>query len=1480
MFKAGDKLQTLLTVLVTWAVLVVLFFAYEMYFVNGQRKYLQERGFRALAALSAELAARFTQAQSSAQSSVRLVANDETSKAEASSGPTVDVPVEIPLQARCHEAKQTQTGLCGYLDLYLKDVWAASKSLEDGTAKCWGSNRDDIPLESILDTDRLILYISCLADRASVTTTDPSQATKTPIYTLNLEPWVQRSFDNLGGYFDDILVADSTGHVLFQLAQTGPRIMDLKALVLNGGNQLSTQKPLDSPDSNVKTNTPAKSGKEPSAGGSSAAGQRIEALEASAFTRVTLESESYELFTQPMRILLGSYPTGGTPRELVVGGLRRTDSLDKESHAVPYSTLIWLALIAVAIFSLTWPLMKLRLMNKTERFRPRDGWYLILAIFLASTSVMLLLLNASYTARARDGADGEMKQLAAQIKKHVREEISLDFVELQRIGTTLPRAPRFVPSYFHPDLKSQLMPDSCYPYFEIAFWVSGEGKQLQKVDVRPVATPPTDASAFAFFKDSLSDVSWLSKGDSHRDPLPCPKEGEDALRIPASAHVHLEPRFSPNTGEFLMVLAAPFNEETSHGVDRQIAVQVLATKPITLVDPVLPPGYEFAVVDSQCAVLFHSESFRNLKENFCQESKDPDDLQPWFHGGSDAPLNISYAGRPERAYVTELPLPGLPTGPAFLIVFQEPDRASTLNLAIVLVCSILMGAYSVILLLGAILHLLARRSRHWIYAPRFVWPCREHALIYVQLFAANGAMLLLFWLFYLRLYELSLLIATLSVAALSLIFLFWKLRFVPRTLFPVGNALTLVAILFGSVLFTPWLWVRLFPSVKGETPPELPLEWIILCTLLAIFGQIAVLLSESPSWLRRPIGRGLRMPEWIKQTAAKRFTLAYALAAVSVIACIAIVPCAGFFKYAYDSVTELSLKHDQLDLSHRLLQRVNRIRQYYEQLNAIDMAEGRRRETLDRYDRLFFSTVGDSGPALPRQVQFPDPTAEIATGQNARDPECPPKPVRPSSSWVSGHFLNDPIEKVIAHATLNLPANQLGSELGKLGVASTGGERDRPWEYYWNELTATHFELNWCTDSSTPNFQVSSSYAAWEGTGGWASLLESTLLILLVLWLLSLVKRIFLTDIPRAPDFRIVDWRVAGDIQTNFLLIGHAKSGKTDRLTEIVHPPAGEWQDLRVELKRIVEDENYEAPCCQAPILVLNHFDFNMNDRVYNRARLERLEDLLYGSTHKLVVVSSVDPLYFLTEGAPDVLSDSTDAEEAHRLLDRWARVLSKLTKVRLPDSSSESFEKQVDEFATRHPDCVSMTALLREECGPTQFLRQVGIGILDQYRGEAEADEWLMNTVLSCADSYYHVLWSGLTVSERLVLYQLALDGWVNPKNAPAIQQLERKGLIYRAPMYRVMNESFRRFVECAEHAGEIGKWEQSERQSTWRALRLVLTAVAIGTGIWLLHAQSQLLQAGVGYAAAIGTLLTAVTGLLSRSRGSAPPGANASVA
>jgi hypothetical protein len=219
---------------------------------------------------------------------------------------------------------------------------------------------------------------------------------------------------------------------------------------------------------------------------------------------------------------------------------------------------------------------------------------------------------------------------------------------------------------------------------------------------------------------------------------------------------------------------------------------------------------------------------------------------------------------------------------------------------------------------------------------------------------------------------------------------------------------------------------------------------------------------------------------------------------------------------------------------------------------------------------------------------------------------------------------------------------------------------------------------------------------------------------------------------------------------------------------------------------------------------------------------------------------------------------------------------LDKFSRVKVPNTVEREFADEAGKFQEQGGRLGELATWIWQECSYTPMLQRMGVELLRKFRKPPfPTREQLVEMVVDRTDAYYRMLWAGLTASERLALYQLALDGWANPKNAPAIHQLEQKQLIYRQPMYRIMNDSFRRFIRSAEHEKEIAEFQKQEQQSTWQALRFVMFAGLIGTGMWLLYAQAQLFQIGIGYITAIATLVTAIAGISARARGSStrPP-------
>jgi hypothetical protein len=130
---------------------------------------------------------------------------------------------------------------------------------------------------------------------------------------------------------------------------------------------------------------------------------------------------------------------------LAVSGLWDNERFEQASRKIPYSTLICRPDCSCTL-GLTWPLFKLR-QGRNERLAPAmDG--LCLGVSLASASVTLMLLNASYAVHAQDEVDWRMARLANQIKFNVRLELNAASDQLV-LGSGVPDRVLLQPSFPH-----------------------------------------------------------------------------------------------------------------------------------------------------------------------------------------------------------------------------------------------------------------------------------------------------------------------------------------------------------------------------------------------------------------------------------------------------------------------------------------------------------------------------------------------------------------------------------------------------------------------------------------------------------------------------------------------------------------------------------------------------------------------------------------------------------------------------------------------------------------------------------------------------------------------------------------------------------------------------------------------------------------------------------------------------------------------
>jgi hypothetical protein len=157
--------------------------------------------------------------------------------------------------------------------------------------------------------------------------------------------------------------------------------------------------------------------------------------------------------------------------------------------------------------------------------------------------------------------------------------------------------------------------------------------------------------------------------------------------------------------------------------------------------------------------------------------------------------------------------------------------------------------------------------------------------------------------------------------------------------------------------------------------------------------------------------------------------------------------------------------------------------------------------------------------------------------------------------------------------------------------------------------------------------------------------------------------------------------------------------------------------------------------------------------------------------------------------------------------------------------------------------------------------LQSIGKGLATELAEEQPSDEMAIMQFLERATEHYGRLWRECSEDEQFALTQLASDGLLNPANTAAIGQLLKRGLVVREPQFRIMNESFRRFVAAAPAAELKERWQDESRASGWGKARGVFATVTILAAIFLLTTQNGLWQSAAAYVTTaiggLGTLL-----------------------
>jgi len=1194
------------------------------------------------------------------------------------------------------------------------------------------------------------------------------------------------------GAFDGVLLATTSGEVIYRYQVSDLGVTDLSMLLAKSGAGDSS-KPEVEPE------------KAKASSFSSAASYR----------NVEIGGREYKLFIEPISLPVGSRFAGGARETWLLCGVVAADKFVYKSLAIS-SSLLLLILAPLVLSALAWPLIRLWLIGERQRIRVFDVLLLGICSLFGVAILTLSLLDFYAYAELRSVSEEQLRGFASEMARQTSQEIELAYSQLvdlqqQVVGDTTYTASQQVNEATPKEVKEKATKSS--PSWNRFALVDGEGAQMlrwsqgkgKSTGAQGHRGKPRLVNDREYFKRVRDKDLWTLTGSDGRE----------------LGSFFLQSLRSRTSNQHEAVIAAPVLEALSTE-ERGYAVATLTIPMGSVIEPITPPGFEFAVIDDKGLVLFHTNPKRNAVENFFTETDDDQRVRSAVFARHGEELDIRYFGNDYMAVVQ-------PVGklPLTVVALRDAEQLQALNMEWVvttvlflLLCS---SPFVVVLLATAI-------TRPGYRAP-WLWPDPQRAGDYMNLAALLALYCLAFGVAIERLPGTGQLLGiawTLPFFALLTCYIRLQER---------AASVRKIAVYAGYLLLS----IVLFWALFGARSHEGTGSWIDYAAAAAV---ALLILSTSLLSIRNPA----RWRRW-----AEKFHLpvarTYPLAALLLVVLTTVLPTWGIFRAVHRLELYSFIRHGQLKLARGLAEHEAAAKR--EGRGGDRSVQGGDKEQPDFgfYGASFFKTRLDkkvpcsceAGAAAHSEEPLPEflegllphysvHSAEMREMLHERASDC---------SWVSHRVLEDRMNLHLRghggseiHLTSSFPG-LFTSTAGKIATAGFFGER----------------------------------------SGG--SLIVGVTLSLCLLLFMSVIFRLVLFISQRLflVEVREPLWTVAGDTLApiagrNLFLVRKSPISQVEadamglkylHLREIdqAGDPGGET--LAMRCREVVDSES--------GVLVAG-FEHRISDPAFNARKLALLENLMELRERSIIVLSQVSPARLF----------SCEPAGAPGIYDRWRTVLSSFTLIeeglrdrpavsRAPDGSFWSellkpFLRSGGLVAATSERRIIKSPVLREESGRDPFLRRIAQGVDLGRHGMGR--EQLLEEFGERAEGYYTAVWESCSSDEKVVLQHLAQEGLIHEKNRRVIRRLMARGLIRRGPNFCLLNESFRRFACSAFCKSQVLALEQSAAPSAWDQFRGPFLAGLSATMAFFFATQQELLDSTLAMVTGLTAGLPAVVKII----------------
>lgn len=1221
--------------------------------------------------------------------------------------------------------------------------------------------------------------------------------------------------------FDDILLVSKDGTIVYQSNRTGPQFTTLTDLLRAQPEAATAASPSGAEEAKSEDDgagiegpgTPASTHSGPASrrgpvNRNADPGWRNKSIH---LTDVVLAGTHYKLFLQPVLLdVFNDEATQEEPaQEWVLCGLRSSKTLEWEALSISSTSMVWLTALFLAIL-MSGPVLKIFFLNRRERLRLREFGFLALFLVLLTSVFTLSGLNA-VGFPLNDDTEPQLQHLGETLSRNIHEELNemrdqlTEWCRVSKLGNELrdnlmgdlklvekgrmevirrrPAAGQFLQDAETTPAASK------YHYVNNAFWTNDDGMQIVKWSTSGYLTPMIDVSR--------TRINTLPKSIYLDNQAPA---------------FHFDSTLPPNKLGYLAAMTITTAECNPGFYQSEIREDVrggsafLTAEPLSLIDPILPFGYGFALFDQTGLVLFHADKTRNLHENFLQETDWNKQLYAQAFGHSTRrSLTIKYFGNDYQARV--MPITRISQAPWTLIVYRDLTHVRTLNLQAVTMVATLLLAILAAPFLAVVIWCAIRRPG---FSPEWVWPNRVRMNTYVYLIVTYILLIILFLFLGFTGPSEQNLIACAAVPYAAFVLTVWSIRaYGPRQRKGLTSGATRPRSVLGNVAMSIGLALLLVAIWRRP--------YLRAFTILVLFVIVAALplLDRPPRylglWLKRFYRH--RVEHYLfshPDMASSVWRRCYVLSIVLLLFLFgAMVPLA-LFRVSLNVERRLAIKQAQLHLASALNRRLMSTIERCKDLPGIDQLGADACEEFKKIDSPAWKMI-----VLDPLFDDKLPVQKHLDVQQSRD-------------LYARWFHN------LIYA-FHHDYNQTAAEM--LGVLSdrVHSKTDNFPDWFWNndgsKVTLRWHGVHLPEQKNEPpqpgelerdfvitsTIQSSSVIQIMSGAAVAAVVIAA---IGFIVW--SLTRRIFL--------FHVAPLKITGALKAAELI-------REGRDVLILVPPVSYWQleeqkstlDLREIEATPKWAEEFDLDKVPSNCLIeILHFEHSWNDPELNNQKSILLKRFVARENTQLAVI----------------LAAPASSED-------YGRIFPTLEVV---DLREEPFH-WLKQYAGPAQD------LIWKECGPMAALWPIGAQLAKDLRRESiYSEETVVSEILERADGYYRLVWKECSEEQKFVLAQLAEDGLLNPTNGRAIRQLVRKGLITTDPQFRLMNESLRRFLRSAATPSLKLQWTRESRLSGWGKMHGAFLTTMILLGAFLLTTQNALWQSSAAYVTtalgALGTL------------------------